>query len=310
MSAVDEEEVSEVDEDEEMLKGVFLSSPLTLLQSTKFHPSKFRSQPVVCDECGNELGVEEGWYHLCNDTYDVCHACYEEVEEERRRKFKLTLEDLGEEESVYREEMEKRERQKAATKNFKIVSLAYRVLKDAELRRIYVESGWHALVKSETYSECSVFTTDPFRQYDSFFNGEDEDDRQYLLLNGTEPISDDDEDVRGGAGGQEKAGEEEDEASASEEDEDEEVESEMPTLIPSDEISRNKLLEREPPPPPRPPVTVQAPSSFLAGRQDADPWKLITCKVEQKEAEEADKLPTKRREKPEAEGEVKRDRKE
>ena len=77
--------------------------------------------------------MEEGWHHLCNDTYDVCLACYEEVEEERRRKFKLvkvshccgwlrddrsqTLEDLGEEENVYREEMEKRVRARGGHAN-------------------------------------------------------------------------------------------------------------------------------------------------------------------------------------------------
>jgi hypothetical protein len=45
-------------------------------------------------------------------------------------------------------------------------------------------TGWEALVKSEDYSEVSVFDVCAFQQFDAFFSGEDEEDRQYLLLNG------------------------------------------------------------------------------------------------------------------------------
>jgi len=37
-------------------------------------------------------------------------------------------------------------------------------------------------VQSETYAEASVFDTDFFVQFEDFFGGKDEDDRQYLYL--------------------------------------------------------------------------------------------------------------------------------
>ena len=64
------------------------------------------------------------------------------------------------------------------------MSLAYRVLRDEERRRIYDTCGWEGLVKAEQFSEVSVFDEDAFEQYESFFSGEDEDDRQYLLIHG------------------------------------------------------------------------------------------------------------------------------
>lgn len=61
------------------------------------------------------------------------------------------------------------------------------MLRDEERRRIYDTCGWEGLVKAEQYSEVSVFDEDAFEQYESFFSGEDEDDRQYLLIHGETP---------------------------------------------------------------------------------------------------------------------------
>ena len=55
------------------------------------------------------------------------------------------------------------------------------MIRDADLRRIYYACGWRGLVQSETYAEASVFDTDFFVQFEDFFAGKDEDDRQYLL---------------------------------------------------------------------------------------------------------------------------------
>ena len=62
------------------------------------------------------------------------------------------------------------------------VSAAFHVLKDSDRFKIYREHGYEGLVKSERYAECDVFDLDGFTMYESFFAGEDEEDRQYLLL--------------------------------------------------------------------------------------------------------------------------------
>eukprot|EP00854_Cymbomonas_tetramitiformis_P019410 gene19410-23207_t len=67
---------------------------------------------------------------------------------------------------------------------FHQVSLAYAILKDPDLRRIYVECGYRAVVQAEAYAEWSVFDTDAYQMYNDFFAGVDEGDREYLLLNG------------------------------------------------------------------------------------------------------------------------------
>ena len=64
------------------------------------------------------------------------------------------------------------------------------VLRQAERARILDEHGYQALVKSESYLEEDVFDADPWEVYDRFFRGEDEEDRQYLLLHGGGDVSD------------------------------------------------------------------------------------------------------------------------
>ena len=62
------------------------------------------------------------------------------------------------------------------------LGIAFSVFKDIDRFRLYKELGWDALVKSERHSESDIFDLDGFTVYDRFFAGEDEDDRQYLLL--------------------------------------------------------------------------------------------------------------------------------
>eukprot|EP00658_Telonema_sp_P-2_P012673 TRINITY_DN14827_c0_g1_i1.p1 TRINITY_DN14827_c0_g1~~TRINITY_DN14827_c0_g1_i1.p1 ORF type:complete len:210 (-),score=45.55 TRINITY_DN14827_c0_g1_i1:325-954(-) len=76
---------------------------------------------------------------------------------------------------------------------FRQVTLAFSVLKSAETSKIYTELGYDALVRSEEYAEWSVFDLDPMTVYNDFFEGVDEEDREYLLMNGAAPLSEEEE---------------------------------------------------------------------------------------------------------------------
>ncbi|KAL3926819.1 MAG: hypothetical protein SGPRY_003123, partial [Prymnesium sp.] len=77
-----------------------------------------------------------------------------------------------------------------AVLTFRRICTAYLVLKDPERRRIYCSSGFDALRHSETFQQDDVFEADALEVFESFFEGTDEADREYLLLNGTDPPSD------------------------------------------------------------------------------------------------------------------------
>lgn len=62
--------------------------------------------------------------------------------------------------------------------------LAFLVLKDVELKRIYDSHGFSKLLKSEEYSQFPVYEKDPYFEYDKFFEGICPKDREFLLLNG------------------------------------------------------------------------------------------------------------------------------
>ena len=158
----------------------------------KWHPSNFKSRPVICDACTARLTVGSDWFHLAGDVYDVCSECYLELAENEKGGYVMISkeEDLGEEKGTYLPELEKQRKRDEAIKMFKRVALAYRVLgKDHELRQIYDTLGWQGLVKADVYAQVSIFSINAFAQYEDFFAGVDEDDRQYLLMNGKLPMS-------------------------------------------------------------------------------------------------------------------------
>ena len=82
----------------------------------------------------------------------------------------------------------------AAVTKFRRLALAFRVLTTAERCRIYLSGGYAALRASEAYAEESIFDADPEEVYRAFWEGDDEADREYLLLNGPQVPSDDDDD--------------------------------------------------------------------------------------------------------------------
>jgi hypothetical protein len=81
----------------------------------------------------------------------------------------------------------------AEVARFQRVTIAYLTLRDPERLRVLDEHGYAALVKSEALSERDVFDCDPWDVYERFFAGEDEEDRQYLLLHGGAQDSDDED---------------------------------------------------------------------------------------------------------------------
>jgi hypothetical protein len=164
-------------------------------RATKWHPSNFKSSPLVCDVSGVKLGFQKGWYHFVGDVYDLCHDEYEILDEADKKMYQLILkqEDLADDLFTYAPELQRQEKRDKAIIKFKEVGLAYKVLRDLELRRIYHSCGWRGLVKAESYAESSVFDADFFGQFEDFFAGKDEDDRQYLLLNGPNALSDEEE---------------------------------------------------------------------------------------------------------------------
>ena len=93
------------------------------------------------------------------------------------------LDDLASERVMYESRIESG-RTKAATACRKLqrLGIAFSVFKDRDRFEIYRDHGYAGLVKSERHAEVDVFDLDGFSVYDSFFAGETEDDRQYLLL--------------------------------------------------------------------------------------------------------------------------------
>eukprot|EP00392_Amoebophrya_sp_AT5.2_P013651 g13780.t1 len=95
---------------------------------------------------------------------------------------------------------------------FKQIVLAFLVLRDPVRRQIYEDLGFEALKRSESYAEQSVFGLKPVAEFERFFRGERQEDRDYLLMNSSEHFDhggedswsgeeEDDEDMLGAAFG-------------------------------------------------------------------------------------------------------------
>lgn len=120
---------------------------------------------------------------------------------------------------------------------------AFLVLKDDERRRVYDEHNFEQLARAEGLMEVSALEACPFETADNFFAGEDEGDRDYLLLNSDSVPSDsEDEEAEGAEGATEEAcgdgegngegeGVDKDEGEDDEEDDEEEEEEENEALL-------------------------------------------------------------------------------
>lgn len=73
---------------------------------------------------------------------------------------------------------------------FRQVCLAFVALRDDAKCAIYLRGGFEHLRASEEYQEPSIFSLDAQHIYDDFFNGVDEDDRNFLLFNGEDAADD------------------------------------------------------------------------------------------------------------------------
>ncbi|CAD7953196.1 unnamed protein product [Amoebophrya sp. A25] len=76
---------------------------------------------------------------------------------------------------------------------FRRTVFAFLVLRDPARRQIYEDLGFDALQKSEAYAESSVFDISPRAEFNKFFAGVREEDRDYLLMNSTNHMDDDDD---------------------------------------------------------------------------------------------------------------------
>eukprot|EP00924_Labyrinthula_sp_SR-Ha-C_P014808 snap_masked-scaffold_43-processed-gene-1.63-mRNA-1 protein AED:1.00 eAED:1.00 QI:0/0/0/0/1/1/2/0/192 len=70
---------------------------------------------------------------------------------------------------------------------------AYLVLRDNERKRLYFEHGFRNLLSFEKYNNQPVFLEDPYEVFESFFEGRNPEDREWLLMNGSSHFSEDDE---------------------------------------------------------------------------------------------------------------------
>eukprot|EP00750_Incisomonas_marina_P000710 INCI10471.3.p1 GENE.INCI10471.3~~INCI10471.3.p1 ORF type:complete len:354 (-),score=69.15 INCI10471.3:701-1762(-) len=120
------------------------------------------------------------------------------------------------------------------TRRFQEVCFAFNVLRDKVRKDIYDRLGLLALRQHESFMERSVFEEDSYFVYDCFFDGTDNDDKMYLLLNGPNCLTSSDEEE-----------EVEDDESATEREEgtkDRQVVEEQATQITSTSLQRVEIV--------------------------------------------------------------------
>ena len=83
-------------------------------------------------------------YDLCKSDYD----CLDDSEKGSGYQQILKREDLGEDLHLYASELHRQALRDDAVKKFGEVGLAYKVLRDVDLRRIYLSCGWKGLVQA------------------------------------------------------------------------------------------------------------------------------------------------------------------
>jgi len=271
---------------------------------------KLGVEALLCESCNTPLSYGR-WYHCSAAFRDACKWCAsqegrilehnptskvqsEEEEEDppedgevRELLWQKVCDKSDVDSERYRSVIQALADEAARKKRFRQVTLAYLILKDEEKRRIYNTHGWTGIVQSERYQEYDAFDTDPYVVYENFFAGVDPEDKEYLMLNGTEPVSDDEEEGEDDQKQEEEAAEAEADEEEEEEEEEQEEDNEevlLAAALKAGEAAREKdsvmtdLDLNEPPP--RPPTQVLGVPSLNAAMRELgppidDPWKRL-----------------------------------
>jgi hypothetical protein len=129
-----------------------------------------------------------------------------------------------------------------ATLGFKKLTVAYLCFKDPSRTEIYKTFGFDQLKKhEENYSDVNIFECDPWEVYEDFFEGKDEDDRQYLLFNGVD-LESSDSDLEENMMVEEEAEEEKEEE---EEDMDDDSEEDLNLLKQAKEMAKQQQQQQK-----------------------------------------------------------------
>ena len=129
-----------------------------------------------------------------------------------------------------------------ATLDFKKLTVAYLCFKDPSRTEIYKTFGFDQLKKhEENYSDVNIFDCDPWEVYEDFFEGKDEDDRQYLLFNGVD-LESSDSDLEEDMMVEEEAEEEKEEE---EEDMDDDSEEDLNLLKQAKEMAKQQQQQKK-----------------------------------------------------------------
>ena len=226
---------------------------------------------VFCDSCGSRVTFGN-WHHRVAPPADVCSWCKDHREAKPAQQKAesgeqtqavlwreiTTVNELGDAKERYAEALEYMQQTATELRKFWRANLSFALLKDQERRRIYNDHGWSGLRKSEAYQDWSVFDICPYRQNDDFFAGVDPADREYLMMNGPNALSDQEED--------------------SDEEEDEAEEEVWKT-----EGKAAQLAADFDEPPPKPPASVSvstALSNAVAAEDKDDVWSEVAKKIQ------------------------------
>ena len=129
-----------------------------------------------------------------------------------------------------------------ATLDFKKLTVAYLCFKDPSRTEIYKTFGFDQLKKhEENYSDVNIFDCNPWEVYEDFFEGKDEDDRQYLLFNGVD-LESSDSDLEEDMMVEEEAEEEKEEE---EEDMDDDSEEDLNLLKQAKEMAKQQQQQQQ-----------------------------------------------------------------
>ena len=159
-------------------------------------------------EWQNNQGSQEAWDEEDNESY-------EEEDDSEEQDFYAILKikkdaNVDRIRSAFLKRATSRKAPKPDDPSLRRVCIAFLVLKDADRRQIYDDCGYKGLRQSESYCENSVFDEDPDDVVSKFFSGQREEDREWMLLNGNQHVSESEEEWEEEANGEDDWAEEED----------------------------------------------------------------------------------------------------